>query len=75
MIVINFSHPLNSSQKQKIEELSQRPIQKIIDVPFQLDNQQPFTEQVGQRVMDAGISSLVPKKTKYREDNQVAIIR
>lgn len=58
MIVINFSHPLNSSQKQKIEELSQRPIQKIIDVSFQLDNQQPFTEQVGQRVMDAGISSI-----------------
>lgn len=45
MIVVNFTHPLNSSQKQKIEELSQRPIQKIVDVPFQLDNQQPFIEQ------------------------------
>lgn len=57
MIVVNFTHPLNSSQKQKIEELSQRPIQKIVDVPFQLDNQQPFIEQIVERVMNAGISS------------------
>lgn len=50
MIIINFAHPLNSSQKQKIEKLAQESIEKVVDVPFQLDNNQPFIGQVWKKV-------------------------
>lgn len=58
MIVINFSHPLNGSQKQKIEELAQEPIQKVINVPFQLDNNQSFISQVVEQINVVGLSSM-----------------
>lgn len=62
MIVINFTHPLNSSQKQKIEELAQElaqeSIEKVVDVPFQLDNNQSFIDQVWERANAVGLSSM-----------------
>lgn len=58
MIVINFAHPLNSSQEQKIEVLAQEPIQKVINVPLQLDNNQPFIGQVMKQIDVVGLSPM-----------------
>lgn len=56
MIIINFAHPLTPLQKQQLEDLSQRPIAAVIDVPFQMDNAQPFVAQVTGRIDTVGFS-------------------
>ena len=57
MNIINFTHPLTPLPKQQIEELAQRPIAAIIDVPFQMDNLQPFAAQVAERIDAVGFSA------------------
>lgn len=57
MIIINFSHPLTTPQEQKIEELTQAPIQGNIDVSVKMDNNLPFKEQIVEIVNRTGLSS------------------
>ena len=47
-IVVNFSHPLNELQCEAIQVHSQRAIDRIIDVPTQLDQQRTFASQAVQ---------------------------
>lgn len=57
MIVINFAHPLTTLQQQQIESLIQRPITTVVDVPFQMNNLQPFAAQVAERINAVGFSA------------------
>lgn len=50
MIVLNFAHPLTSAQLEQIAELASQLVDQVIDVPVDLDNQQPFAPQVSQLI-------------------------
>ncbi len=46
MILINFSHPLNTEQQNQVAGLANQPVDRVIDVPVQFDTTQPFITQV-----------------------------
>lgn len=46
MILLNFSHPLTTAQRDRIEALTGQPVGEVIDVPTQFDEQQPFAPQL-----------------------------
>jgi hypothetical protein len=48
MLVLNFSHPLTGEQVARIEQLLGQSIERIIALPAQFDQQQPFVPQVEQ---------------------------
>ncbi len=50
MLILNFSHPLTDEQKQQIETLTGEAIAEMIAVPSQMDNDQPFAEQMAAKV-------------------------
>ena len=54
MIIINFTHPLTSEQKQQIEQMGGGEITAVHDISCQFDNEQPFAPQV------AGVVDEVP---------------
>ena len=57
MIVVNFGHPITAEQRAQIERLAGRPIERVIDVPTQLDHGQPFAPQVAALVETSGLSA------------------
>ncbi len=57
MILINFAHPITELQRTQIETLTGKQIERIIDVPVQLDNMQPFEPQVLSLLDRVGLSS------------------
>ncbi len=46
MILLNFSHPLTTSQAAQITVLTGQPIAQLIELTPHLDEQQPFAPQV-----------------------------
>ncbi|RME51780.1 MAG: hypothetical protein D6796_00225 [Caldilineae bacterium] len=56
MLILNFSHPLTDTQKQQIETLTGNPITEIRTVPSQMDNNQPFAEQIAAKVAAIGLT-------------------
>jgi hypothetical protein len=52
MQIINFSHPVTGAQREQIERQLGRPLENIVNVPIQMDLQQPLVEQV-RGVIDA----------------------
>ena len=46
MILVNFSHPITPAQRGQIDALAGAPISRILDVPTQFDEQQPFVPQL-----------------------------
>ena len=46
MILLNFSHPLTSEQIEKIKSLTNQSQLRVIGIPIQLDNYQPFEPQI-----------------------------
>jgi hypothetical protein len=46
MILLNFSHPLTDEQIAQIEALTGQTIGKVIPLPTQFDNGQPFLPQL-----------------------------
>jgi len=57
MIVINFSHPVTSEQKVKIETFTEQSIKEILTVPSQFSQEQPFPSQIRALVDSIGLSS------------------
>ena len=45
MILLNFSHPLTPAQWEQIETLTGQPIVRLIEVPTQMENGEPFAPQ------------------------------
>lgn len=46
MIIVNFAHPMTPAQVEQIERLSDRKVERIIDVPVQIDLTSPMAPQV-----------------------------
>jgi len=46
MILLNFSHPLTSEMTAQVEALAGQPLEQIIDLAVQFDNEQPFLPQL-----------------------------
>jgi len=45
MIILNYAHPITASQQEQVVKLTERTIEKIIDIPSQINQQEPFTPQ------------------------------
>jgi len=56
MIILNFAHPLTPEHRQQIEELAGQPIERVIDISSQIDQQQPLAAQVAALADQAGLS-------------------
>jgi hypothetical protein len=46
MIVLNFSHPLTADQVTALERQSGQPVERLIEIMPQFDNEQAFVPQV-----------------------------
>ena len=57
MLLLNFAHPLTSEQLQQLQELLQRPVERVIEVPVQFDHNRSFAEQVRELVDKIGLSA------------------
>ena len=57
MILLNFSHPLTPKQVQRTGELIGQPLTRVVEVPTQLDHEQPFAQQVRELVDGIGLSA------------------
>lgn len=57
MLVLNFAHPLTPDQLQRIEALTGEKVDQAVDVPCQLDLQQPLAPQVSALADHAGLTS------------------
>ena len=56
MLVLNFSHPLTPQQLQRVGELSEQQVERVMDIPAQFDHEQPFAGQVRELVDGVGLS-------------------
>jgi hypothetical protein len=56
MILLNFAHPITPAQLEQVEALAGRPIERIIEVPSQVDPQQPLTPQAVALADAAGLA-------------------
>jgi hypothetical protein len=56
MILLNFAHPLNPEQLAQAEALTGRPIGQIVELPSQIQAQEPLAPQVTRLVEAAGLT-------------------
>lgn len=56
MIILNFSHPLTPEQIAKIEELSNRKVERVIALAIQFSHDEPFLPQLQQALTQATFS-------------------
>ncbi len=56
MILLNFSHPLTPEQVGRIETLTGATLARLVYVPVQFDEQQPFGPQVRALVEGVALS-------------------
>lgn len=57
MILLNFAHPLTADQRAQIEALTDQTLERVVDIPSQIDPQQPLAPQVAALADEAGLSS------------------
>lgn len=55
--ILNLSHPLTPAHLARIAEAAGEPIDAVIDMRVQLDQERPFVEQVVALIDSAGIAS------------------
>ncbi len=48
MIILNFSHPLSTSQVSQIETLTPHKVDRVVDLSVQFENDAPYEPQVRQ---------------------------
>lgn len=56
MLVVNFSHPLAPHQREQLERLCDRPIDRVVDVKVQFRQEDPFGPQAIAVVDVAGLT-------------------
>lgn len=56
MILLNFTHPLTPDHLQQIEGLAGHKIERVVEIPSQIDPQQPLMPQVVALADQAGLS-------------------
>jgi hypothetical protein len=57
LLVLNFSHPLTPEQQAEIDRLAGQPVERVIDVPVQIDHAALLTPQIVALAEAAGLSS------------------
>lgn len=56
MILLNFAHPLTDAQRTQVESLTDQTIERIVDIPSQIDPQRPLALQTAVMADQAGLS-------------------
>lgn len=56
MLLLNFSHPLTPDHIRQVEELTGQKVERVIEIPTQIDLQQPLGPQVVALADAAGLS-------------------
>lgn len=57
MIILNFTHPLTREHMQQIRETVDHSIDKVINVPTQLDHGRSFPEQIAELIDSIGLTA------------------
>ena len=57
MILINFAHPLTSDHLKQIERLTNQSVDRIIEIPANIDPQKEICLQVVELIEQTGLSS------------------
>lgn len=57
MIILNFAHPLTNDQRAHIEILTGQTVERVIDIPSQIDPHEALAPQVTAMADEAGLSS------------------
>jgi len=58
MLLLNFSHPLTPEQRAQIETLAGQTLDRILDLPSQVDTTLPLPPQIKSMLDQAGLTSL-----------------
>ncbi len=56
MLLLNFSHPLTADHLAQLEGLIDQPIERVIDLPSQIDATQPIEPQIAALIDRAGLT-------------------
>lgn len=56
MVVLNLSHPITVTQQEQIEEITGQPIDRLIEIMPQFDNQAAFEGQLADLVDSIALS-------------------
>jgi hypothetical protein len=57
MLIINFSHPLTTTQLARIAEMTGQMIERVLDVPAQFDPARSYVEQGRDLADKAGLTA------------------
>jgi hypothetical protein len=57
MLVLNFTHPLTSAQREQIEAFANTSIEEVRTIPVQINQEEPLEPQITGIVDAAGLSS------------------
>lgn len=57
LVIVNFSHPLIEAQREQIEALAGRPVERIIDVATHFVDDRSYAEQVQDLAAAARLSA------------------
>lgn len=67
MIILNFSHPLTGEQVEQTARLANQPVEQVINLPVQFDNQQPFLPQL------EGLVNTLPLSAEQLQTAPIAV--
>ncbi|MGQ9481729.1 CRISPR-associated protein Csx15 [Chloroflexus sp.] len=56
MIILNYAHPITAAQQEQIVALTGQHIDRLLDIPSQIDQQQPLLPQIVTMADAAGLS-------------------
>ncbi|WP_322820669.1 CRISPR-associated protein Csx15 [Chloroflexus sp.] len=56
MIILNYAHPITAAQQEQIVALTGQHIDRLLDIPSQIDQQQPLLPQIIAMADAAGLS-------------------
>ena len=57
MLILNFTHPLTEEERTQIKVLASTSIEKVYDIPVQINDQEPLEPQITTIVDSIGLSS------------------
>lgn len=55
MIILNYAHPITAAQQEQIVALTGQHIDRLLDIPSQIDQQQPLLPQIVAMTDAAGL--------------------
>ncbi len=46
LVILNYSHPITAAQQAQIEQQGGQPVERVINVPVQIDHEAPLAPQI-----------------------------